>query len=84
MGGKLRRRTALIIRAEEELGGPLEETLAPFLSDHGIAGTSRRLGVNKPTLQYWMAVLGIRTRYVALGPNDSMEIQRSVPEEVAA
>ena len=76
----LQRRTTLMNKAENYLDGPLSKTLAPFVTEHGLTGASKRLQVGKGVLQHWMAALGISTLYVAVGPDDVMQIHRDVDD----
>ena len=71
------KRTPLIQRVEQELGGPLEATLAPYITAQGgITTVCQRLGIGKSTLRYWLGTLGIRTIYVAVGPADALVLKR--------
>jgi hypothetical protein len=76
-----RRKTDKMLRAETKIGGPLETHLAPFITEHGFTTTAERLNVSKGTLGYWMLKHGIELTYVALNPDDTLEIKRGHENE---
>ena len=39
----LQRRTTLMNKAEDYLGGELSKTLAPFVTEHGLTGASKKI-----------------------------------------
>ena len=53
--------TKAVEDAEKKLGGPLRETLHARLNEPGetVASISKEIGVQKATINYWMAKLGI-------------------------
>ena len=76
-GGGLQKYTPAMRRAEERLGGPLETTLAPFVTEcGGVTRASQRLGVDKGNVKYWLVKLGVSLQYVAIGPSDRLTIER--------
>ena len=61
------RMTKAVERAEKELGGPLREALRTKLNEPGVTMSSiaKDIDVQKATLNYWMAKLGINYGRVA-------------------
>ena len=61
------RSTPAVERAEEVLGGPLREVLRHQLNEPGrtVSSIAKEIGVQKATINYWMAKLSINYGRVA-------------------
>lgn len=79
----MERETRLKRQAEEILGCRFEEGLAAFVTKNGLTRGAEILGVSASLLRYWMRVQGIQTAYIALSPDDQMQIIRSSDRELA-
>lgn len=73
-----RKTKKMLLVESENRNIPLEDLLPEMVNEHGLSGTSTKLGVDKATLGYWMLKLNITVRRVALKPGESLEIKRSV------
>ena len=63
-----------MIEVEGSIGKPLEEVLPTLVTELGLTGAAKKLGLGKATLNYWLLKFGISVRRVALRPGDSLEI----------
>ncbi len=61
---------------EQKWNEPLETLLPKMVTARGLSATAEQLGVSKATLGYWLLKLGINVRRVALGPGDTLTLQR--------
>ena len=78
------RPTAHVRRAEKYLGGPLDETLKPFLNEHGtMSDLAKAIGVQKATVNYWIMRLGIKYARVAYDDDEVVRVYRREDAEVA-
>ena len=61
------RMTKAVVDAEKKLGGPLRETLRQRLNEPGqtVSSISKEIRVQKATINYWMAKLGINYGRIA-------------------
>lgn len=70
------KKTTKMLEAERKLRRPLERALPELVNELGLTGASKRIGVSKATLSYWLLKLGIQMRRVALAPGETIEIKR--------
>ena len=70
------RKTKLMPRVEKEFSRPLENLLPEKVNEVGLSATAEELGVSKATLGYWLLILGINVRRVALAPGETLEVKR--------
>ena len=54
----------------------LERLIANKITDEGLSATADYLGISNGTLGYWVLLLRIDVKRVALAPGDSLEIKR--------
>ena len=66
-----------MLAAEEKLGGELERTLAPLITEIGQSAAAERLNIATASMGYWLLRLGIDVHRVALGPGDSLLLRRA-------
>lgn len=69
-------KTKKMVLAERKLRRPLERALPEMVNEVGLTGATKRIGVSKATLSYWLLKLGIEIRRVALAPGEEIEIRR--------
>ena len=60
------RLTRLMREAEERAGKPLGEALPEILNIRGLRGTAEFFGCSNATINYWMLLLGIKHRFIAI------------------
>ncbi len=72
MAGK----TKKMIVVEQEWKERLETLLPKMVTARGLSATADQLGVSKATLGYWLLKLRINVRRVAVGPGDTLTIER--------
>ena len=78
------RPTAHVRSAEKYLGGPLDETLKPYLNEHGtMSDLAHEIGVQKATVNYWIMRLGIKYARVAYDEDEVVRVYRREDAEVA-
>lgn len=70
-------KTKLILRAEQQIGQPIETALPRLINSQGITDTAAQLGVSKATINYWMLKLNIQVQRIALMPDDTIIVKRS-------
>lgn len=71
------RRTKLMQQIEERYKKPLEKLLPEMYNEIGVTGTAQEFGVSKGTVDYWLVMLGVQRKRVALGPGEELVIQRA-------
>ena len=69
-------KTKKMARIEKEWEESLETLLPKMVTARGLSKTAERLGVSKATLGYWMSKFRIDVRRVALGPGDTLTLER--------
>lgn len=69
-------KTKKMVIVEQRWKEPLETLLPKMVTAHGLSATAEQLGVSKATLGYWLLKLGINVRRVALGPGDTLTLER--------
>lgn len=74
----MRKLTPLMMKAERQLGGPLEQELPRKISEAGISGAAEELGVSKTTVNYWILKFGIQIQKVAVSAGEEIIIKRAV------
>ena len=75
-------KTKKMVIVEQAWKEPLETLLPKMVTARGLSATAEQLGVSKATLGYWLLKLRINVRRVALGPGDTLTLQRyNKPEE---
>ncbi len=72
MAGK----TKKMIVVEQRWKEPLETLLPKMVTARGLSATAEQLGVSKATLGYWLLKLNINVKRVALGPGDTLTLER--------
>ena len=78
------RATAHVRRAEKYLGGPLDETLKPYLNERGtMSDLAHAIGVQKATVNYWIMRLGIKYARVAYDEDEVVRVYSREEAEVA-
>lgn len=65
-----------MISVEQHFGEPLEILLPKMVTARGKTKTAEVLGVSKATLGYWLLKLRIDVKRVALGPGDTLTLER--------
>ena len=70
------RKTKKMLKAEAEIGMPIEDFLPERVTDVGLTAAAKELGVSKASLGYWMLRFGITTHFIAMGPGDEVTIRR--------
>ena len=71
------KKTKRMREIEQRMGQPIERILPRMVDEHGLTGTSEKLGVSKATIGYWMLKLNIRTERVALAPGEEIVVTRA-------
>ena len=69
-------KTKKMVRVEQEWKEPLETLLPKMVTARGLSATADQLGVSKATLGYWLLKLRINVKRVALGPGDTLTLER--------
>ena len=69
-------KTKKMVVVEQEWKERLETLLPKMVTARGLSATADQLGVNKATLGYWLLKLRINVRRVAVGPGDTLTIER--------
>ncbi len=69
-------KTKKMVRVEQAWNEPLETLLPKMVTVRGLSATAEQLGVSKATLGYWLLKLGINVKRVALGPGDTLTLER--------
>ncbi len=69
-------KTKKMIVVEQQFKERLETLLPKMVTARGLSRTADQLGVSKATLGYWLLKLGIKVRRVALGPGDTLTLER--------
>lgn len=72
-----RGRSKKMVEIERRYGQSLAELLTEKVTAQGQTETARELGIGKSTLGYWLLVHQIEVRNVALGPGDTLTIERA-------
>ena len=67
-------------QAEAILGKSLTDGLVELVTLQGLSGAARHLGVSVAVIRYWLKIHNMTTVYIALGPNDSLQIIRGESE----
>ncbi len=76
------KKTKKMVAVEIEWNERLESLLPKMVTAHGLSKTAEQLGVSKATLGYWLLKLRINVRRVALGPGDTLTLERhGTPKE---
>ena len=71
-------------KAERFLGGPLEETLKPYLNERGtMSELANAIGVQKATVNYWIMKLGIKYARVAYDEGEVVRVMSIEEAELA-
>lgn len=73
---KEQRLTRRMKEVEEAFGAKLEDFLPDLVTDLGLTGASKQIGVSKSILGYWLLKFGIERHTVALAPGDKLTLQR--------
>ena len=69
-------KTKKMVVVEQEWKERLETLLPKMVTARGLSRTADQLGVSKATLGYWLLKLGIKVKRVALGPGDTLTLER--------
>lgn len=78
------RPTEHVRNAQKYLGGPLEETLKPYLNERGtMSDLAGAIGVQKATVNYWIMRLGIRYARVAYDEDEVVRVYSKEDADVA-
>ena len=76
--------TQHVRKAERYLGGPLEETLKPYLNQRGtMSDLAHAIGVQKATVNYWIMKLGIKYARVAYDEGEAVRVLSDEEAKVA-
>lgn len=72
-----RKKTDKMLKIEAMLGEQLEVALPRLVTESNLSRTAEYLGISKATLGYWLLKMDIETMTVALGPGDTVDINRN-------
>ena len=69
-------KTKKMIVVEQQFKERLETLLPKMVTARGLSATAEQLGVSKATLGYWLLKLNIKVKRVAIGPGDTLTLER--------